>query len=1171
MDKSLKKFVKITALVTLSVFLLVTLVVHMLPFFIDANEYKEQVCSEFNNATGMVLELDRINFSVLPLYNAHLSLKDVEIKSKLKEEIFDAKRVEVSVPILPLAFKTLKIGEIKVDSPDLYLIKLKDGSLDIKKKLPPAPKSKVDAKKDFAIDLKGLKIALQNYSVEYVDKSAPVVLRSNLFGKNLFLKNFDPYGKMEFIADGVFGINGSENLSYDVKSVIDLKMFQAPKVVQNNHKNKQEINNKKPFNFLYAVYKNNIKADLKADLIIDDFDDIEGEVLLDKLSLMVNKTQLPNSRLCLKAHNGRFSADSKIFIRKGASIAINGDISPKELDLKVKSSLIKLADVKELSKVVFSALGNSTNELNKIKIDGDFIANLDLRSDFKSLKSSGYLKVNNTNLSYRGITPSVSAFNADVRMKDNNIVISKTGGFFSGDRFDLSGKIDSKTNTDVFLTIPNLRLRPLFDEYKKQSKMDILKPVSLSGNTGLKLVLKGKLNELEPKTQMLLKNILFTHKDFALPLNITEGKLFADNKQLNLNIPCAKLNNSLFDITGKVPFSLSKINLIATGKLRNKDLARILGVESVGEGVVPANLNVWGSAKNINLNAQILNTKNNYVLVSDIGTNNLINAHLLFDENRIDFQDVSLKKTSNTSLNSDFTANLKGVQDVAFVEGSIVGLDNNPKFKKVMVKANTPVKISIPVGENAAASVQGLIAIKGFLKEPMMDGNIKITSLKIPALKASINKINVNLKDKMLMVNVPNALVGKSSLSAKCNVDIKDLDPVVVTDLMINSDYFDADEFFVLLGSLAPKNSKPQAHAGYSLKKKYVPNVSPVVIKDGKFVADRFIINKVNCIDLKTALELDRYNLFTADKLRTVALAGIIEGAVSYDISTSKTGIKINADGVNVNEFMVKFLGLPKDQIKGQGFAKVDISFKGSANDDIVRSMQGEVAFDVKDGEMGDLGRIDHYLSAANIISNNLLSLNLNRIINGVSMKKTGQFKKAYGKLVFIRGGIMRVDHLKTEGPKLSIYIRGDVNNVNSYGSLDIYGRLSQEVVKVLGPIGDFSIDKLMKKVPILSELSKHGIGLLETEVPANLRKQIPPLSEDSTESQEFRAKIKGNIYKASSVKSFRWIKDPKTVVPVQVEKPMSSQQSQSPKSDVEMLLDTSKQIFSIFQDQTSH
>lgn len=1168
MSKCLKQLFKITSVVVFLIFLILTLVVHLSPFFIDANNYKSMACSEFNKATGMVLKLDGIEFSTAPLYQANLLLDDIKVFDKANKEVFEAKKVYVSVPVLPLLTKTLKISDIRVKTPYIYMVKEKDGTLDIEKSIPKMQSSKNKQESIIEVDLSHLNIIAENYNVEYIDKTTPSNLKARIVGKKLEVNNFDPHSKVRIKTDGMVAINNKKNFTYYINAKINLEAFNQNNVKDNNNvKRTVKTRKARKFNILDEIYKNNIKLNLKADVDINDYDDIDGEILFDKVSLKVNQVQLPDSKIYLKASGGKICTDSTIYIRKGAYLSIDGEAKKDFLNLKLKSSLINLADVKSLSSVLMSSFGVSPVELDKTNISGNVIANLNLKSDFKSLQSNGYLKVSNANISYRGVAPDISAFNSDIKLKDNNVSILNTGGFLAGDKFDISGGIDSGANVDITINAPNVRLRPLLEEYKKKSNIAVIRPVTLKGDVALKSKIKGKLNNFKPTAQIFLSDVYLQHEDFALPLLIKRGKMIATDKKVTLDIPCAFSSDSKFDISGTIPYSLKKVNVIAVGELANQDFSKVIGVGSIGKGKVPAFLNVWGSAKNINLNAQLLNTKNNYILVGDIDSNNIINAHLVFDKNRVNFRDVSLKSTTNTSLMADLNSNLRGAKNLAVAEGSIINTDSKARFKKVKITATKPIEVMLPVGKNAYAKAEGEISVKGFVQKPYIEGNISLSDIKIPDMKTTINNVRVAVKDKDVAINIPSIRMGKSTLSAKGKVDIKDLDPVVVTNLLVKTDYFDADEFFVLLGNINPARSNlKQPPPEYSLKKYYVPNVSPIVIKKGKLYADKLIINKILCSDLSTDFDLDRYNLITADKLSTKALDGDVEGSVSYDISTSQINIKVKADDVNVDDFVVKFLGLPQKQIQGKGFANVDIAFKISSSHDVLRSMHGDVEFNVEDGEMGDLGRIDHYLSAANIIANNILSLNLNRVINSVSVKNTGEFKKAYGKLRFIRGGIMRVDHLKTEGPKLSIYIRGDVNNVNSYGSLDVYGRLSQEIVKVLGPLGEFSLETIMQKVPILSELSKHGIGILQTSVPDNIREEIPPLSEPDIPSQEFKAKVKGNVYKASSVRSFRWIKEPEESSN-QIKSSKGTEPPQPLKNDVGKLLEDSQQIFSMFQD----
>jgi len=279
------------------------------------------------------------------------------------------------------------------------------------------------------------------------------------------------------------------------------------------------------------------------------------------------------------------------------------------------------------------------------------------------------------------------------------------------------------------------------------------------------------------------------------------------------------------------------------------------------------------------------------------------------------------------------------------------------------------------------------------------------------------------------------------------------------------------------------------------------------------------------CYDMASSIKHNKYNLFSAPNLSTMALKGKITGDVSCDLVSSLTSCNLMARNISVADFSKYFLGANLGTCSGVASSDIKIKFKGSSTEEIMKSLEGKAVVNAKNGEMGNIGRLDYYLRAANIVSNNIIAVSLNKIINGIKLKRTGEYGKAYGELSFSKGGVMRVDYFKTEGPRLSLYMTGYINTISLDSSLNVFGRMSEEVVDVLGPIGDFSIQDAIKKVSFLNSLTQYTVSLLEANISETQRKQIPPLTIPGAKSQEFSSRIDGNLTKPSSVKSFRWIR----------------------------------------------
>ena len=88
-------------------------------------------------------------------------------------------------------------------------------------------------------------------------------------------------------------------------------------------------------------------------------------------------------------------------------------------------------------------------------------------------------------------------------------------------------------------------------------------------------------------------------------------------------------------------------------------------------------------------------------------------------------------------------------------------------------------------------------------------------------------------------------------------------------------------------------------------------------------------------------------------------------------------------------------------------------------------------------------------------------------------------------------------------------------------------GRISDDIVRILGPIGEFSMDKIIAHFRI-SEPASSLVSLLTVNPNYENTSEIPYLTPKTQfATKEFKVIIDGEVNKQSSVKSFKWISNP--------------------------------------------
>jgi hypothetical protein len=133
-------------------------------------------------------------------------------------------------------------------------------------------------------------------------------------------------------------------------------------------------------------------------------------------------------------------------------------------------------------------------------------------------------------------------------------------------------------------------------------------------------------------------------------------------------------------------------------------------------------------------------------------------------------------------------------------------------------------------------------------------------------------------------------------------------------------------------------------------------------------------------------------------------------------------------------------------------------------------------------------------------------------IAKALTLKDTGLFKYMRGDIK-LEKGIANIKLLQTQGPLMSLFVKGEYNISNEHAQLTVLGRLADEVISGLGAFGEFSLNKLM--IMLIGEENNYNILPIDIE-------KLPQLSSKNT--REFRSIINGTIDKPSSVILFNWI-----------------------------------------------
>lgn len=501
------------------------------------------------------------------------------------------------------------------------------------------------------------------------------------------------------------------------------------------------------------------------------------------------------------------------------------------------------------------------------------------------------------------------------------------------------------------------------------------------------------------------------------------------------------------------------------------------------------------------------------------------------------------------------------------------------KIKKATAKLNSqPISIVGDIDKNAVANIlisgknlnlKNVLATSGNSKilneNDIQSGVVDVTAIVkgrldkvVPKIDLSVSRVYLINKKSGAQVRLPRLVLVPQENSVTINktaISVDDIKMFITgTITNINS----KPQIKILTVQIPNKNIKIKGYPGSNLilsgeinasgdinhpKIQGLINVPMVKIPQNSIMA----VNTQIKIDKKVTLtcyilQINKFimNNIASDveiangkinltNLIANAYFGKIAGNLSYDLSSKKLTSNIQGRGLSANPALTAMTG--KDsKVMGRLDFDSNASLINSTKREILKNISGSTKFIISNGQMGTLGKFEHLLYAQNVVSNNVFRATLNAVAKAATVKNTGVYKYMKGQVAFSNGWA-NINWIKSSGPSMSLYITGRYYMPDNIASLAMLGRISDDVVKILGPIGEFSVSKAISSIPKIGEITEFLASQLTTNPNYENISQIPMLSpKTELPTKEFKVIIVGNAQSQASVKSFKWLSKPKVV-----------------------------------------
>lgn len=1148
----------------------------IVPNFVKLDDYSYNLDDKTNKNHGLIINAENIKVSTSWNLSAGLKVGQINAFYKNGDKFAQVDNLDATISLPYLLIKKIKIDKISVNKIITRLGVESDGTFSIEKFLPTTESQSTQATESlpygFSFSENMPVISANKYSITFIDNSNNK--HYSIKGNDFKISDFFLNKKIRVKAIGKIKLEDSEQFNYN----LDLTSYVMPEMTSNNP---QETETKR-FNIL-TLFRNlhqlNLTANATADLKIKgSLDDIKtyGTVSLSNLSAKIQGNQLPASSMNLNVDGKSIKILSDLHTGINEQTSVKGEFlygKKQFLDLNVKSNKLELKSVFTIVNALLPLAG--INDINGIQANGQINADFNIKSDFKTINSDGFLKIKDANIYYNIFNVALKNIQADIDLSGNKIDINKASANFNGAPLSLKGAINSNAYANISILADRIPLKGVFVAL---GQLKLLEQNNInSGVVTLNGTIKGKLDTVKPlinvnidnihlynkpnKAQVVLANAKVEAQTTGTKTNgiaqvkglklvvkglptfsIPNSKLSFDEKNINFDNAYVCLNNSKIHILGKVKDYTSQnmnINITAEGMLGANDIKSSLDrslqstVSAVGR--LPIAVKITGNNKIQNINGQLMANNTNHLSIVDISSlknkTSLINASMVIENNILKLNDFSINALStNKGLSSNFNNNLAGSTKVLSAKGTISNLSGKiQQISGFNVSIPQQITVSIPTLKNSRVSVKGDLNISGTTANPIITGMLNIPSMFVPTFEMSGKNITINATKNLIDIYCNQINVADSIMNIVLTMNSNLNKGIYIKSIEFNAQNMNIDSLSQMIANLPQNSIAPGTNTG-------------ITIASGKAKVERIQSGTIVATNITSDFNMFN-NVFKLNNINGIAYGGKIAGNVKYNMLYSSSNVSIQGRNLSALTAMYATTGIQNLMTGNLDFDALNITTRGLTEKQIMQSLKGKVNFMVSNGQMGSLGKLENFLYAQNILANNLLKTSMGAVVGAVKVKKTGDFKYIKGKVTLSNGWAI-LDNLQTSGPAMSMHISGKYNYLTNYANLTILGRVSDEVVDVLGPIGKFSVNSLIASIPRIGAVTSSLINQITTNPKGENLALLPELTPLQENTKEFKVIVNGNVESTSSVKSFKWLASPSATTTTPAIPPQQTQQA---------------------------
>lgn len=1176
----MKQFLKILGMILLGMIVIIYLCfLFVLPNVVDLNKYKPMIRDIVKEQAKLDIDFSEIKPFTTPFLGAGAKLNDVTIKLPDGSKLLSTDRIKAGISIPSLLLMTVNVSNLELDNPfinleiaednvDYKFIKLIEDILNEKKEATLGVEIQEDVERKFKFNPAWIKIKVprakfNNYKILVTDLKTKHFL--DLHGEKLKVGYFNRKTlKVKTVAELYSDNNRNINADLDIDTFLPKP---RPKLdAEDDPAERIDIR----FVNLVGMYQNydlktNIDAKYRARKNKDGKINAFGHINIEDLTMKVSELKLPSSYARFKMFGSTVDMDTNIYPAENQNIQLLGKLhigeNPK-MDMNIKTAKIQFNDMLTLTRAFLDSL-RIKNELSQYRAAGSLVADCYIKTNFKKLRSDGFIKVENGGLAVRNLGQVISNANINAILEDSVLDIKDSSLFVNNSKVNIDGSIDKNSVAAINIKTEKMPLSGLFNAFAPKDLRE--KYILNSGDLTLDASILGKLKEAIAGVKFQVEGFNFAERKNVFSVRDTKllGEFSSNNKtktisgnlvnndfkfvipktgsaltipKINVNISDKNIyiaeNDILFNDSSKLKYSgeiidynkLKSINFNVDGNVTTGDLIKFVGQNMKqyfhAQGTLPVELTLNGDKHKQTMLAQVLADKNNFITPIDFteigGKNTSLQTVVDFKPRRIKIKKTGLfERTVSVDEKGNETVNLKSFIDL---DGTVAGKRIN------LIKITIPEILSGKIHVFPTSSFvvdKARLFVYGSTSNPIIRGGINLREIKIPELLMSVDNLGTDFRGHELDFSAREVLLNASDVNLRGTYNLQSMSVPEISNFEVSSKNIVLEKLMKVVELSQKYTPAPSSSGGGSANK----NI-PIAIRGGNINMRRISTGNIVVNNTASRLSLLR-NILYLDNLRTEIFGGNVHGKVDVDLISTLVNVDLKGSGINVEKALLDAAGM-KDMLTGTAEFSSKLSINGAARntEEQMRGISGDVDFTIANGQFGPFGKIENLIIAENIRESQFFQTALGGVINSLTSIDTTHFEELNGHLTF-EDGICHIDPITSLGNILSLHVFGDFDLVRNYADMKVRARMASLISKLLGPLNAINPINLMNSAASLNVVTAKAFSLFCEVVPQEELDVLPSFANKYVDSgaAKFQLGIRGDAAKPLTlVKSFKWL-----------------------------------------------